>query len=286
LASPSRVIVGTVMAGARASRVPDRGSAAPREPDRAASEGRGGPLKGGVVECPFRRSRLPDQLGEIVPVLLVAPRAAFGIEVIMIPLLVFGVRRQRHSISGPEFVAEAVRRQGSRRAVPGPPTSPVAVPFGATAVALIPAGPERRLRRRGEDGASSRASTPGCGKSCSTARFSTACARPRSSARAGDGTTTKCARTLGSAARRLDRRRSCLPWPWRPLQQAGQNANARAESIEPAQAGPGSIRIDLHSRADRSKFLTGAFVGLNSHTASIAIAVADAGRGGEARHAD
>src|SRR5262249_26322281 len=54
--------------------------------------------------------------------------------------------------------------------VPRPPTSSGAAP-GRTAT--------------------SRASTPAFAMSCSTARFSTRCARPRSSSRAGDATTTR-----------------------------------------------------------------------------------------------
>src|SRR3954467_12879547 len=43
-------------------------------------------------------------------------------------------------------------RHGSRRWVPRPPTSPQAAPFRATAVALIPAGPDRQLCCRWENG--------------------------------------------------------------------------------------------------------------------------------------
>ena len=48
-------------------------------------EGRGGALERGVVEIPLRRGELPDQLGEVAPVFLVARPAAFGGEVILIP---------------------------------------------------------------------------------------------------------------------------------------------------------------------------------------------------------
>src|SRR5262245_3666074 len=61
-------------------------------------------------------------------------------------------------------------RNGSRWSVPRPPTSSGAAP-GRTAT--------------------SRASTPAFAMSCSTARFSTLCARPRSSSRVGDATTTR-----------------------------------------------------------------------------------------------
>ena len=67
---------------------------------------------------------------------------------------------------------------GSPRWEPGPPTSSPAA-RGRTAIA--------------------RASTRSSATSCSTARSSTRCTRPRSSSKAGDGTTTPCARTHRSA---------------------------------------------------------------------------------------
>jgi hypothetical protein len=151
------------------------------------------------------------------------PEATDVIDVVSDPFVRRGAARRgaarrgvpghvRSSDNGPEFVAEAVRRQGSRPWAPGRPASRRAAPFGATAVALIPAGPERRLRRRGEDGASSRASTPGCGMSCSTARSSTACARHRWPSRAGAAARQPCpsarlARLPGGAGPRGDRAR-------------------------------------------------------------------------------
>jgi hypothetical protein len=146
------------------------------------------------------------------------PEATDVIDVVSDPFVRRGAARRgvpghvRSSDNGPEFVAEAVRRQGSRPWAPGRPASRRAAPFGATAVALIPAGPERRLRRRGEDGASSRASTPGCGMSCPTARSSTACARHRWPSRAGAAARQPCpsarlARLPGGAGPRGDRAR-------------------------------------------------------------------------------
>jgi hypothetical protein len=43
---------------------------------------------------PLRRGQLPDQLGEVVPVLVVAGAAALGGEVELVPPFQFGLRRQ------------------------------------------------------------------------------------------------------------------------------------------------------------------------------------------------
>src|ERR1700733_8805877 len=59
------------------------------------SESRRATIERGVVEIPFRRSDLPDQLGKIVPVLVVAGPAAFGGEIKLVPPLQLGLRRQR-----------------------------------------------------------------------------------------------------------------------------------------------------------------------------------------------
>ncbi len=77
---------------------------------------------------------------------------------------------------------------------------------------LGPRQPTSRRARPGET-ASSRASTPGCATSCSTARSSTAWRRRRSSSRAGGGTTTRCARMDRSDTSRRHRRSSYPPWP-------------------------------------------------------------------------
>src|SRR5262249_50931627 len=61
--------------------------------------------------------------------------------------------------------------------------------------------------------ATSRASTPAFAMSCSTARSSTLCARPRSSSRAGDATTTRSGLTPQSDTSRQHRRCSCLHSP-------------------------------------------------------------------------
>ena len=58
-------------------------------------EGSGAALEGGVVEAPLRRGELPDQPGEIARVFLVAGAAALGGEVILVPPLQLGLRRQR-----------------------------------------------------------------------------------------------------------------------------------------------------------------------------------------------
>jgi hypothetical protein len=85
-------------------------------------------------------------------------KAADVIDVLSDLFILRGVPGHIRSDNGPEFVAKAVQ-DGSRRSVPGPPTSPRAA--------------------RGRT-ASWRASTPGSATSCSMARSSTACARRRS----------------------------------------------------------------------------------------------------------
>ena len=46
-------------------------------------ERRGGAIKRGIIEIPLRRSELPDELREVVPVFVVADPAAFGGEIIL-----------------------------------------------------------------------------------------------------------------------------------------------------------------------------------------------------------
>src|SRR5262245_50073303 len=50
-------------------------------------EGRRAAIECGVVEVPLRRSGLPDQLGKVVPVFLIADPAAFGGEIVLVPPL-------------------------------------------------------------------------------------------------------------------------------------------------------------------------------------------------------
>src|SRR5262249_11377762 len=50
----------------------------------------------GVIEVPFRRSNLPDEFREIVPVFVVALTAALRGEVILVPPLELSARRQRY----------------------------------------------------------------------------------------------------------------------------------------------------------------------------------------------
>ena len=52
-------------------------------------------IERGVVERPVRRRGLPDQAGELVPVLLVARAAALGGEVVLVPPGELGGRRER-----------------------------------------------------------------------------------------------------------------------------------------------------------------------------------------------
>ena len=56
-------------------------------------EGRGAAVEGGVIELPLRRGELPDQLCEIMPVLVVAGAPALGGEIELIPPLELGRRR-------------------------------------------------------------------------------------------------------------------------------------------------------------------------------------------------
>src|SRR5208337_4368265 len=49
-----------------------------------------------VIELPSRRSDLPDELGKIVPVFVVALPSAFRGEVVLIPPLELGLGRQRY----------------------------------------------------------------------------------------------------------------------------------------------------------------------------------------------
>src|SRR5262245_17361527 len=51
-------------------------------------------IKRSVIELPFRRSRLPNELGKIVPVLVVACPAAFRGEIILVPPCELGRWRQ------------------------------------------------------------------------------------------------------------------------------------------------------------------------------------------------
>src|SRR5262249_40994941 len=60
-------------------------------------ESRRAAIEGGVVEPPFRRSELPDQLRKLAPVFFVAGTAALRGEIELVPPLVLGRWRQRQS---------------------------------------------------------------------------------------------------------------------------------------------------------------------------------------------
>jgi len=109
------------------------------------------------------------------------------IDVISDLFILRGVPEHIRSDNGPEFVATAVQ-EGSVRSERRPPTSPRAA--------------------RGRTG-SSRVLMPGCATSCSMARSSTPCARPKSSSRVGDDTTTLSGRMRRSATGLPPRRCSC-----------------------------------------------------------------------------
>jgi hypothetical protein len=61
-------------------------------------ERRRGAVERGITELPPRRGDLPNELPEIVPVFVVAERAAFRRKIILIPPLVLGFWRQRRLV--------------------------------------------------------------------------------------------------------------------------------------------------------------------------------------------
>src|SRR5262245_39000495 len=103
-------------------------------------------------------------------------------------------------------------RTGSRVSVPRPPTSSGAAP-GRTAT--------------------SRASMPAFAMSCSTARFSTLCARPRSSSRVGDATTTRSGPTPQSDTSHQHQRCSCPHSPRGRLRYADRLRRPRWRNGQP-----------------------------------------------------
>jgi hypothetical protein len=110
-----------------------------------------------------RKYRMPDVIDEFTHECLAIRvarklKATDVIDVLSDLFILRGVPGHVRSDNGPSSWPRR-SRNGSRRSVPGPPTSPRAA--------------------RGRTG-TWRASTPGCATSCSTARSSTACARPRS----------------------------------------------------------------------------------------------------------
>src|SRR6185295_3716255 len=63
-------------------------------------EGRCAAIERGIVEVPFWRSLLPNELGKIVSIFFVAGPAAFGRKIILIPPLELSAWRQRHPAGG------------------------------------------------------------------------------------------------------------------------------------------------------------------------------------------
>src|SRR5688500_734568 len=55
-------------------------------------------IEDGLVEVPLRRSEPPDEIGEFAPVFVVAGAAAFRGEIVLVPPLELGLRRQRHPV--------------------------------------------------------------------------------------------------------------------------------------------------------------------------------------------
>src|SRR5262249_47483931 len=76
--------------------------------------------------------------------------------------------------------------------------------------------------------ATSTASMPAFAMSCSTARFSTLCARPRSSSRVGDATTSRSGPTPQSDTSHQHQRGSCPHSPRGRLRYAAGHAGATA----------------------------------------------------------
>src|SRR4029077_6857556 len=60
-------------------------------------EGRCAAIERGIVEVPFWRSLLPNELGKIVTIFFIAGPTAFGHKVILIPPLELSAWRQRHT---------------------------------------------------------------------------------------------------------------------------------------------------------------------------------------------
>jgi hypothetical protein len=59
-------------------------------------EGRRAAIERSIIEGPLRRCDLPNELGKIMPVFVVAGAAAFGGKIKLVPPLQFGLWRQRH----------------------------------------------------------------------------------------------------------------------------------------------------------------------------------------------
>src|SRR5262249_23515950 len=81
--------------------------------------------------------------------------------------------------------------------------------------------------------ATSRASMPAFAMSCSTARFSTLCARPRSSSRVGDATTTRSGPTPQSDTSHQHQRSSCPHSPRGRLRYADRLRRPRWRNGQP-----------------------------------------------------
>src|ERR1700730_4083370 len=93
-------------------------------------EGRRAAIERSVVELPFGRSDLPDQLRKLAPVLFVAGTAAFGGKIELVPPFELGLRRQWH-LAG-FLIADQITAHGNhglaslrpyrREDVSGPPS--------------------------------------------------------------------------------------------------------------------------------------------------------------------
>src|SRR5262249_46238161 len=123
-----------------------------------------------------------------------------------------GIPAHIRSDNGPEFVAKTVQEW-------------IAAAGAKTAYTSSGAALGRT--------ATSRASTPAFAMSCLTARSSTLCARPRSSSRAGDATTTRSGRTPHLDTSHQHPRCSCLHSPRGRLRYADRLRRSRWRNGQP-----------------------------------------------------
>src|SRR5580692_102876 len=93
-------------------------------------EGRCGAIERGIVEIPFWRSELPNELGKIATVFVVAGSAVFRGKIVLVPPCELSLRRQRrHAGASDQITADRDKSLASlrpqRRYDVGRPRSPV-----------------------------------------------------------------------------------------------------------------------------------------------------------------
>ena len=104
----------------------------------------GAALERGVVEVPLRRGRPPDEPRELAPVALVPGPAALGREVVLVPPLPLGLRRQRQ-LAG-LLAADEISAHGDE---PGAPPRPERGDDVGRPRSPVGAGDDRRLDPEG-----------------------------------------------------------------------------------------------------------------------------------------